>query len=302
MLTLTALVAVGLMLARGGSDDDAAGEADVPDGGSGPGSSPAELPGGGTRILPDRRVVAYYGAPQDRELGALGIGSPKEAAARLKRQAKPYETRKRPVLPAFELLATVAASDPGEDGEYILRQPPEVIERYLAAARRAKAILVLDIQPGRADFPGEVERLARWLREPDVSLALDPEWHVGPGEVPGQVIGSVDASVVNQVARRLQRTIERNDLPQKLLIVHQFTRDMIENRDTLRAPEDVALTLNVDGFGGVEIKEAKYRELRAKPRTGLFNGFKLFYSEDDGLMSPERVLKLKPEPDVVVYE
>jgi hypothetical protein len=77
---------------------------------------------------------------------------------------------------------------------------------------------------------------------------------------------------------------------------------MIENRDTLRAPEDVAITLNVDGFGGVEIKEAKYRELRAKPRTGFFNGFKLFYSEDEGLMSPERVLKLKPEPDVVVYE
>ena len=34
----------------------------------------AELPRGGRTILPDYRVVAYYGAPQDDELGALGIG------------------------------------------------------------------------------------------------------------------------------------------------------------------------------------------------------------------------------------
>src|SRR3954454_8260597 len=43
----------------------------------------AELPRGGRSILPDFRVVAYYGAPQDKELGALGIGKPAQAAKRL---------------------------------------------------------------------------------------------------------------------------------------------------------------------------------------------------------------------------
>lgn len=292
-----ALVAVATLRGCGG-EGNPTGAAE-----EGQASGPAaELPGGGLRILPDRRVVAYYGAPQDPELGALGTGPPSEVVAKLKRQAKPYETRKRPVLLALELIAAVAASDPGDDGEYILRQPPEVIDRYLELARRSDAVLILDVQPGRADFPGEVRRLRPWLREPDVSLALDPEWHVGEGEVPGQVVGSVDAGTVNAVARRLQRTIERHDLPQKLLIVHQFTADMIARRNLLKPQPDVALTLNVDGFGGAEIKAAKYSELHAKPASGLYNGFKLFYSEDDGLMRPKRVLRLKPEPDVVVYE
>lgn len=265
-------------------------------------SEPLELPGGGTRILPDNRVVGFYGAPQDDALGALGIGTPDEAAAKLAAQAKPYAEDERPVLPAFELLATVAAASPGEDGEYILRQPHRVIGRYLEAARRAGAILILDIQPGRADFEGEVRRLQRWLREPDVSLALDPEWHVGPAEVPGQVIGSVDASVVNDIAVGLQRTIERHSLPQKVLLVHQFTSDMIAGRETLEAPPDVALTLNVDGFGSKAAKVSKYDDLGARRESGFYNGFKLFYSEDVGLMSPEDVFKLRPQPDIVVYE
>ena len=43
----------------------------------------AQLPRGGRQLLPDRRIVAYYGAPQDKELGALGIGTPDGAARRL---------------------------------------------------------------------------------------------------------------------------------------------------------------------------------------------------------------------------
>src|SRR5215203_3278871 len=126
---------------------------------------PAQLPRGGRSIFPEHRVVAYYGAPQDDELGALGIGSPASAARRLERQAKPYARPDRPVLPALELIA--------------------VIRRYLRAARRAKALLLLDIQPGASDFFTEATRLERWLREPDVGLALDPEWRGKGGPVPG---------------------------------------------------------------------------------------------------------------------
>src|SRR4051794_24732990 len=76
----------------------------------------AQLPRGGRRILPDFRVVAYYGAPQDPQLGQLGIGSPASAARKLIRQARGYERKSRPVLPAMELLAVVAANSPGEGG------------------------------------------------------------------------------------------------------------------------------------------------------------------------------------------
>ena len=56
-------------------------------------------PRGGVSVLPEHRVVAFYGAPQSRELGALGIGTPDGAARRLARQARPYRRKNRPSCP-----------------------------------------------------------------------------------------------------------------------------------------------------------------------------------------------------------
>ena len=139
-------------------------------------------------------MIAYYGAPQSRELGALGIGTPRGAARRLAREARGYRRGDRAELPALELITVIANADPGDDGMYRARQSDAVIRRYLRAARRAKALLLLDIQPGRSDFFTETTRLEKWLKEPDVGLALDPEWRVAEGQVPGQVIGRVDVA------------------------------------------------------------------------------------------------------------
>jgi hypothetical protein len=199
----------------------------------------------------------------------------------------------------MELISPVVNRAPGDDGTYRTRQSDAVIRRYLRAARRVHALLILDIQPGRADFPTEVKALEKWLRQPDVSLALDPEWRMGPGEVPGQRIGSVDAGEVNAVTRWLSRVIRRDRLPQKLLVIHQFTRNMVRDRPRLKAYPGVAPVLNVDGFGNRPDKEAKYRELGQRR---FANGFKLFYKEDTGLMTPARVRALRPSPRFVVYE
>lgn len=261
---------------------------------------PPQLPRGGRRIFPDWRVVALYGAPQSAELGALGIGTPDQAAARLQRQAKPYARKTRPILPAFELIATVANAHPGRDGMYRTRQPSSVIRRYLAAARRHRALLVLDIQPGHADFLAEVRHLEPWLRQPDVGVALDPEWHT-PGAQPGTVIGSTDAATINAVSARVADIVRRYDLPEKLFIVHQFTASMITDKAAIVARPGLATTINVDGFGDRANKVAKYREF-TRDGTRFNDGFKLFYEEDTGLMAPALVLSLGPPPDLVVYE
>jgi hypothetical protein len=296
------LVAIAVPLACLGA---VAGLSSLPGGGSGSSEAereaPQELPRGGRSILPKWRVVAFYGAPQDPQLGVLGVGSPATAARRLERQARPYRRPGRPVLPALELISTIAANAPGADGEYANRQPPRVIDRYLAAARRHRALLLLDVQPGRADFMGEVRALRRWLEQPDVGLALDPEWRVGAGEVPGQVLGSTDAATINQVSAYLSRIVREGDLPQKLLVVHRFTHDMIRDEEALERHPGVALLINVDGFGDQPIKVAKYREF-TRSRRREPNGFKLFYEEDTNLMSPRQVLRLRPAPDLVVYE
>jgi hypothetical protein len=291
------VVGVSMLLGGGAGSESNTAEAETET----DAAKPPELPRGGRTIFPRFRVVGFYGAPQDDELGELGIGTPDQAAKRLEKQARPYAGRNREVLPAMELIAVVAAGAPHDDQMYRFRQSNAVIRRYLRAARRHKALLLLDIQPGRADFMSEVRRLEPFLRQPDVSLALDPEWHVGPTEIPGQVIGSVEASDVNEVADYLAGIVREHDLPEKLLVIHQFTNDMVRNKAQLREPEGVALTLNVDGFGTAPVKVSKYHEF-ARQRPRAHRGFKLFYREDSGLMSPRAVLRLRPPPELVVYE
>ncbi len=294
---LVLVVIAGVLIGSGGGDDQPERSAarDVP-----PADAPSELPGGGRSVLPEHRVVAFYGAPQSHELGVLGIGKPDAAARRLARQAKPYGTDERPALPALELLAVIANADAGSDGMYRMQQEDSVIRRYLRAARRAKALLLLDIQPGRADFFAETTRLERWLKEPDVGLALDPEWRVGEGEVPGQVIGHVEAPEVNATSAWLAKLVAREKLPEKLLVIHQFTDDMVD--ETALKPRDgLAIVLNADGFGGRAVKREKYHAF-TRQSPGFYPGFKLFFEEDEGLMSPQAVLRLKPPPAFVVYE
>lgn len=261
-----------------------------------------ELGRGGTRVLPNYEVVAYYGAPQAPELGVLGLTPPEEAVNVLNVRAREYaDLIDRPVYPAFEFISTLAQNAPGPSGKYRFRQPDGLIDDYLKVASDNDFLLILDIQPGHSDFIGEVKRLEPYLRNPNVSIALDPEWNVPRDTVPGEVIGSVDAKVVNDVAKLMSEQIRELGLPQKLLIIHQFTDEMIRNPDKLRNFPGVALVLNSDGFGTPELKAGTYGRL-APNDPPPYPGFKLFFTEDTGLMTAQEVLDLRPRPKVVIYE
>lgn len=268
---------------------------------------PPELPRGGRELLPDYRVVSFAGAPQDPELGELGVGgSLRGAVARLERQGKAYARKTRPTLPALQLISTVVHAAPGADGKYALHQSRSVIARHLREARRAKALLILDVQPGRHSFTSETKRLRRWLREPDVALALDPEWRMEQaGQVPGQVIGSVGAAELQASLDEVARTVRKYDLPPKLVLVHRFTEDMVRGLSSVRVPREVRAVMSIDGVGDRANKEAKYRQLSRDLPKDWRVGFKLFYREDreaGGLMTPRQVMALRPRPDVVMYE
>jgi len=293
VLTGAVVLAVAL-ITTGGHDGAGPGKAGAKT------AAPVQLPRGGRKIFPAYEVVAYYGAPQDDQLGVLGIGSPTHAGRKLLRQAAPYAHSGRKVMPAMELIADVASGSPGDDGLYRTREPSAVIARYLAAARRIHALLILDIQPGHAGFFDEARHLERWLRQPDVSLALDPEWAT-PNAIPGQVIGSVDVHEVNAISFWLDQIVHRYDLPQKLLVVHRFTPGAVAGQPDLKPRTGVAVTLNVDGFGTNPIKVAKYHEFAVR-RPGIHNGFKLFYHEDPNTMKPARALRIRPRPELIVYE
>ena len=90
-------------------------------------------------------------------------------------------------------------------------------------------------------------------------------------------------------------------LPQKLLLIHQFTDEMIQDKQRLLRPKELAVTINVDGFGKQADKIAKYTGFAAAA-PGFHHGFKLFYEEDTNLLTPRQVMTLRPRPEVVVYE
>jgi hypothetical protein len=262
---------------------------------------PPELPRGGRRLFPRHRIVAYYGAPGNVELGVLGIGTPEQAARKLLAQVREYRRGGRKLLPALELITAVAARGAQLDNSYNHKQSYAVVKHYLQAARKIKGLLVLDFQPGHADFLPLIKHYSRFLREPDVMVALDPEWHT-PGAVPGTVIGSTDAATVNGVSRYLQKIVRKYRLPDKMLLVHQFTDTMIRNKQQLKPLRHVPLVLNVDGFGTQPVKIAKYHDFTNPPVRHVHDGFKLFFNEDTETMTPAQVLELRPRPDVVTYE
>jgi transcriptional regulator with XRE-family HTH domain len=262
---------------------------------------PLPLPRGGYTIFPAYRVVAFYGAPRTEALGVLGEG-PEQAVPKLLAQAEAYGADGTPILPAMELVATVASNHPGPDGLYRNRQSAGVIEGYLAAAREARMLLVLDIQPGRASFFDEVRAFRRYLEQPDVGLAIDPEWHVGPTQVPAHAIGSVDAATVNRISAWLAEIVREGNLPQKLFVIHQFTVDMLRDKRAIMGRPELATVLDVDGFGGRENKVSKYVAFNRGYRRRFFHGIKLYYHQDQDLMPPGAVLKLSPVPNYVVYQ
>ncbi len=174
-----------------------------------------------------------------------------------------------------------------------------MIDEYLRAARSVGGRLMIDIQPGRSPILDEIEYLEPWLAEPDVDVAIDPEWNVGSRGIPGQTVGGVKASEVNAASRAIQKIVGEGDLPPKILVVHQFRKGSVSKRRSVKQRRDVEVTLNFDGIGTPGPKIAGYEALSSKK---LFNGFSLFYSLDSPLMSPREVLALEPVVDFLLYQ
>ncbi|HEU5034197.1 MAG TPA: hypothetical protein VFT62_05480 [Mycobacteriales bacterium] len=262
--------------------------------------APATLPDGTRRLLPAHRVVAFYGAAGTPTLGVLGTGTPEGVWPALARQARPYRAAHARVLPAYELIAFVATRSRGNQHNYSSRISDHTITRYARAARRHHALLILDIQPGRGRFLADARALRRWLRLPYVGLGLDPEWKLYGNQLPLSRIGHTGARSINAVSRWLERLTVAHRLPQKLLLVHEFTDDMVRDKRALRNRRHLAMVFNVDGFGSRAAKLGKYADFARGHRFPL--GFKLFYDWDVNLLSPAQVRHLRPRPAVVEYE
>ena len=146
-----------------------------------------------------------------------------------------------------------------------------------------------------------MKSLEKWLKLPYVQLAIDTEFQVGEGETPGVELGQVNGAEVQKAVDYLTEMVEENNLPDKMVLVHQFTDAALTNKEAIQPTDHVEVALNFDGWGGSAVKMAKYRDL-VRNEPVQYGGFKVFYNKDEPVMSPEEVIQLDPAPAVVNYQ
>ncbi|MBA2376055.1 MAG: hypothetical protein H0V75_07985 [Rubrobacter sp.] len=251
----------------------------------------------------ENRIVAYYGTPMSELMGILGEAEPEVVMEQLIEQTQAYSDAdpERPAIPMIEFIASIAQRDPGPEGLYIGQTDPEVIEEYVRLAEENDALLMLDVQLGRASVMDEIEILEDFLMEPHVHLAIDTEYSIDEGQVPGVDLGTVEGAEIQEAVEYLDELVERENLPDKLLMVHQFEQEIVTDKEAIQPTENVQVALHADGFGTPEAKFSKYGTL-VRDQPIQYGGFKVFYQQDTPVLEPEQVLALDPAPAVITYQ
>jgi hypothetical protein len=262
------------------------------------------LPGGGQVMFPGRRLVALYGHPGTAALGVLGEQGLAASIARARAVATPYRGLSAvPVVPAFEIIATVASGGPGPDGNYSAEASVEALRPWVTGAGAAGMYVVLDLQPGRANFLTQAKLYAPLLALPYVGLALDPEWRLTANQLPLKQIGGVSTKEINAVSAWLAHLTAVRHLPQKLLVLHQFKLSMIRDEAALDTGHDeVATLIHMDGQGPAGSKDGTWRAVTGAAPGGVAFGWKNFYDEDRPTFSPARTMGNRPTPLMISYQ
>ena len=253
--------------------------------------------------VPGSLYVALYGHPGSSTLGVLGEQAVGQSVERTKAVAAQYSSLGRPVVATFEIITTVASSEAGSDGDYSNEFPDSKFQPWIDAALANEMHVILDLQSGRASFPSQAREIEAMLAQRNVSLALDPEWRVGPTQQPGGGrIGTVDGAEVNETIDYLDGVIRRYDLPPKMLVVHQFTPSMVTNKAIIRGTSNVEVVFQMDGFGSLPLKISSWDLMVADLPARVSTGWKNFYDEDSPTPTPAESLAAQPTPIYISYQ
>jgi hypothetical protein len=269
-----------------------------------PVDAPAALPGA---VLPDNRIVCYYGNPNSTRMGALGEFPKDEMLQRLRRQADEWRQADpaTPVTPCLHMVAVVAQGEPGTTGHYRSIMFDADVQKVYDWAREVDGIFFVDIQTGTDDLRNILPRFDWIMKNPDVHLGVDPEFMMKGGQRPGTKIGTMDAADINFASEHLAKLVREHNLPPKVLVIHRFTRGMVTNsRDIVLRPE-VQIVMHMDGWGAPWLKRDSYKDYIVREPVH-YTGFKIFYHNDtkagDPLMPPSEMLKLSPRPLYIQYQ
>lgn len=267
--------------------------------------NPYPLPGA---ILPFKRIVAYYGNFYSKGMGILGEYDKGTVIAKLKSEKAAWEAADpaTPVVMGIDYIAVTAQGSPQADGTYKLRMPEEHIRRAIDMAKEVDGIAILEIQVGLSTYQKEIPLLEKYLMEPNVHLALDPEFSMKDGSPPGRVIGTVSSADINYAINYLSELVKANNLPPKILVIHRFTQNMVTGYANIMPTPEVQVVMVMDGWGFGAKKINTYNTV-IYPEPVQFTGFKLFYKNDlkppsTRMLTPAEIINLTPAPSFIQYQ
>jgi hypothetical protein len=259
-------------------------------------------------LLPEHRIIAYYGNFYSTKMGILGQNPPNVMIPQLQAEVAKWNVAdpSTPAIPAIDYIAITAQGSPGADGKYRFRMPDSEIDKAVALANQVHGIVILDIQVGLSSLPVELPLLDKYLAMPNVHLAIDPEFAMHNGQKPGSVVGTFSSADVNYAANHLAKIVQDNNLPPKILVVHRFTQNMVTGYSNIKPLPEVQILMDMDGWGSPAKKLNTYRTfIAAQPVQ--FTGFKLFYKNDlkspsTRMLTPAELLKLTPQPLFIQFQ
>jgi hypothetical protein len=259
-------------------------------------------------LLPFNRIVAYYGNFYSKQMGVLGQYPADVMLKKLQGEVAKWQTAdpSTPVIPAIDYIAVTAQASAGADGKYRARMPDSQIDHAIDLANQIHGIVILDVQVGLSNLHSELPALEKYLKMPQVHLAIDPEFSMKTGAKPGTAIGSFSATDINYAAGYLAKLVSENNLPPKILIIHRFTEPMVTHYKDIKPLPEVQIVMDMDGWGSPIRKIGTYQAF-IYPEPVQFAGFKLFYKNDlkppsTRLLTPAELLKLKPQPIFIQYQ
>lgn len=262
----------------------------------------------GGAILPFQRIIAFYGNLYSKQMGILGELPRKQMLEKLQGEVKKWQAADTTieVIPALHYIAITAQQSPGKGGNYRLRMPFHQIDAVLSMAKEINALVFLDIQVGLSTLEKELPEFEKYLKMPHVHFGIDPEFSMKGGQAPGKAVGTFDAADINYATEYLGKLVKENNLPPKILVIHRFTQAMVTNYKQIKLRPEVQIVMDMDGWGHQARKINTYKQFIYKEPVE-FTGFKLFYKNDlreanSHVMTPEEVLKLKPQPIYIQYQ
>ncbi len=258
-------------------------------------------------IFPFNRVIAYYGNLFSTRMGILGELPEDEMLNKLKGEVDKWNKADTVIksIPALHYIAITAQGSPGKEGKYLLRMPFAQIDTILRMAKKIDALVFIDLQIGLSSLQYELPMLKEYLKLPNLHLGIDPEFSMKTGSKPGSRIGSYNAADINYASNYLADLVKEYDIPPKILVIHRFTKAMVQNYKDIKLRPEVQIVLDMDGWGYKAKKLSTY-EWFINREPVQFAGFKIFYKNDTKTdpreMQPDDVMQLTPIPIYIQYQ